>query len=149
MALPKDFPGKVPLEKEGYETVEEVSEATDAELIAVDGIADKTLADIRKLAPYKPSADDEGTGKTSGAPTNSVEPTAQSFQDQTSGAHKDQTDPVTGQDLPKGIVKNARGTLTASSTVEQDDMVSPKQIEAERKAMLQNQGAKIAALLEG
>lgn len=154
MALPDGFPGKASLEKNGYQSVSDVSEATDEELLELDGIAEGTLAKIRDVAPYQPSPDETGTGATSGkdfsgkGPDHSLEPTAQSFQVQTSGQSKDQTDPITGEALPKGIVKNIRGTLTASSTVDQNDMVSPKQIEEERKARLRRIGETVAAALE-
>lgn len=156
MPLPDGFPGKAPLEKEGYESIADVSEATDEELLAIDGIAEGTLAKIRDEAPFTESSDSTGTGATSGnkslgkgvGPSNSLEPTAQSFQAQTSGKSKDQTDPATGQKLPDGIVKNERGTLTASSLVDQDDMVHPDQIKKERAAALKNAGEKMAALLE-
>ena len=150
--LPEGFPHKALLEKEGYETIADVSEATDEELLAIDGIAEGKLSQIRDVAPFTTSPSETGSGETSGktvktGPANSLEPTAQSFQTQTSVKSKDQTDPVTGQDLPKGIIKNERGTLSASSLVDQDDMVSPDQIKAERAAMLRNAGEKIASLL--
>lgn len=153
MALPEGFPGKTILEKEGYDSVSEVSEATDEELMALDGIAEGTLAKIRESAPYTPSASESGTGETSGkdfagkGPDHSVEVTAQSFQNQTSGHSKDQTDPTTGEPLPKGITKNQRGTLTASSTVDQVDMVSPQRVEEERKARLRRIGESVTAAL--
>jgi hypothetical protein len=148
MALPENFPSKDLLEKEGYETVEEVSEATDEELIEIKGIAEGTLAKIREVAPYTPSDDESGTGATSDRPTGSVEPTSQSFESRTSTISKDKSDPITGQELPKGIVKNERGTLTASSTVEQNDMVSPAQIKAEHKARMRQAAERMAALVE-
>lgn len=154
MPLPDGFPGKAILEKEQYNSVSEVSEATDDELLLLDGIAEGTLAKIRESAPYKPSASESGSGETSGkdfagkGPDNSLEPTAQSFQIQTSGESKDQTDPVTGESLPKGIIKNIRGTMTASSTVDQADMVSPERVESERKARLRRIGETVAAALE-
>jgi hypothetical protein len=76
-----------------------------------------------------------------------MEPTTKSFQDQTSGDAKDQTDPTTGEPLPDGITKNIRGTLTASSTVEQVDMISPKTVEEQRKARLRKIGESVAAAL--
>lgn len=154
MPLPDEFPSKELLEKEGYESESDVSEATDEELLEIDGIGPVKLDEIRIKAPFTESPDASGSGQTSGktdsntAPGHSLEPTSQTFQDQTSGKHKDQTDPSTGQPLPKGIVKNTRGTLTASSTVEQNDMVSPDQIKKERAAALRNAGEKMAALLE-
>lgn len=153
MPLPEGFPGKASLEKNGYDSVSEVSEATDEELLALDGIAEGTLAKIRDAAPYKPSPAESGTGETSGkdfagkGPEHSLEPTAQSFQVQTSGESKDQTDPTTGEALPEGITKNIRGTLTASSTVDQSDMVSPKRLEEERKNRLRQMGERVAAAL--
>lgn len=153
MALRDDFPSKDLLDKEGYETEAEVAEATDEELLAIDGIGPVKLDEIRAVVPFKESPDASGTGQTSGkldekaGPSHSLEPTAKSFQDQTSGEHKDQTDPSTGQPLPDGIIKNARGTLTASSTVEQDDMVSPEQLAEEKKNRLANAGERIASAL--
>lgn len=153
MPLPDGFPGKTVLEREGYDSVNEVSEATDDELLALDGIAEGTLAKIRDAAPYTPSANESGAGETSGrsfsdkGPDHSVEVTAKSFQDQTSGHAKDQTDPITGEPLPKGIIKNLRGTLTASSTVDQVDMVSPQRLEEERKARLRRIGESVTAAL--
>ena len=155
MPLPDNFPEKALLEQEGYKSLSDVSEATDEELLAITGIAEGKLAKIRDVAPYRQSPHETGSGETSGknpkgvGPSNSLEPTAQSFQTQTSKVSKDQTDPITGEKLPEGIVKNARGTLTASSTVDQDDMVSPDQIKAERASALRNAGEKMAALLEG
>jgi hypothetical protein len=153
MPLPDGFPGKANLEKNGYDSVSEVSEATDEELLALEGIAEGTLAKIREVAPYNPSPSETGTGETSGkdfagkGPDHSLEPTAQSYQNQTSGESKDQTDPTTGEALPKGIIKNVRGTMTASSTVDQVDMVSPKQLEEERKNRLRQMGERVAAAL--
>lgn len=153
MPLPDGFPGKASLEKNGYDSVTEVSEATDEELLALENIAEGTLAKIREVAPYKPSPAETGSGETSGkdfsgkGPDHSMEPTTKSFQDQTSGEHKDQTDPTTGEKLPEGIIKNIRGTLTASSTVDQVDMVSPERVEQERKARLRRIGESVAAAL--
>lgn len=155
MPLPDGFPGKSDLEKEGYESVSDVSEATDEELLAIKGIAEGTLAKIREIAPYGESPSATGTGETSGknfagtGPTHSQDPTAQTYQTQTSGEAKDQTDPSTGEPLPDGIVKNIRGTLTASSEVDQTDMVSPERLEKERKARLRRIGETVAAALEG
>lgn len=149
--LPDDFPSKDALEAEGYKTISDVSEATDDELLAIDGIGPVTLDKIREAAPFQESPDESGTGETSGkpkkgvGPDTSLEPTAQSFQDQTSGKHKDQTDPTTGEKLPKGIIKNARGTMTASSTVEQDDMFSPERLAEERKNRLRVIGEAMTA----
>ncbi len=155
MPLPENFPSKKLLEDEGYETVEEVQEATDDELAAIKGIAvGPTLTAIREVAPFTPSPDESGAGQTSGksetpaGPKTSLEPTAESFQAQTSKESKDQTDPTTGQDLPEGIVKNERGTLTASSTVDQADMVHPDRIKAEHQARLRQMGERISAALD-
>ena len=153
MPLPDGFPSKAELEKEGYETVEEVSEATDEELLAITGIAEGKLAKIREVAPYGESPNASGTGETSGkdfagtGPTHTQDPTAQTYQAQTSGEAKDQTDPSTGQPLPDGIIKNIRGTLTASSIVDQADMVSPERLEEERKNRLRQMGERVAAAL--
>jgi hypothetical protein len=78
-----------------------------------------------------------------------MDPTAQSHLNQTSKISKDNTDPVTRQELPDGIVKNERGTLTASSTVDQDDMIHPDTVAAQRKAALRAAGERISAALEG
>lgn len=157
MGLPNDFPEKALLEKEGYDSVQSVREASDEELLAIEGVAEGRLAKIRDAAPYKPSADESGTGATSGeskrtgktseAPSGSVDPTAESYESQTSKKAKSQTDPVTGEPLPEGITVNERGTLTASSEVDQNDMVSPKQVKDERDASLRREGEKISALL--
>jgi hypothetical protein len=155
MALRGDFSSKDLLEKEGYETESEVAEATDEELLSIDGIGPVKLDEIRAVAPFTESPSSTGSGETSGktttkelGPSTSTEPTAQSFQSQTSKVSKDQIDPTTGQELPKGIVRNVRGTLTASSTVDQDDMVSPERVKAEHKARVRQAGEKIAALME-
>jgi len=153
MGLPNDFPEKASLEKEGYTSVESVSEATDEELLEVKGITGDSLAGIRSKAPYKPSADESGSGATSGkvpskeGPEGSVDPTSESYEAQTSKKSKNQTDPITGEPLPEGITVNERGTLTASSEVDQNDMVSPKQVKDERDAALRREGEKISALL--
>jgi hypothetical protein len=148
MSLPDDFPAKAALEKEGYDSVDEVSEATDEELLQISGIAEGTLAKIREKAPFRPSSDETGTGATSGGEVpDGVDPDkAQSVANQTAKMAKDQTDPITGEKLPEGIVKNERGTLSASSTVEQADMVSPDQVKAEREAMFRNARDRMAAI---
>ena len=158
MPLPNDFPEKALLEKEGFDSVESVREASDDELLAIEGIAEGRLAKIREAAPHKPSPDETGPGATSGVkgsgkattkegPEGSVDPTSESYEAQTSTKAKDQTDPVTGEPLPEGVTKNERGTLTASSEVDQADMVSPKQVKAEREASLRREGEKISTLL--
>jgi hypothetical protein len=162
MGLPNDFPEKASLEKEGYDSIQSVSEATDEELLEVKGITGDSLAGIRSKAPYKPSDDEVGTGATSGktgrsdapgkastkeGPEGSVDPTSESYEAQTSKKSKNQVDPITGEPLPEGITVNERGTLTASSEVEQNDMVSPKQVKDERDAALRREGEKISALL--
>ena len=43
--LPEDFPGRSALE--GYDSVAEVEDASDEELLSVDGIGESTLEDIR------------------------------------------------------------------------------------------------------
>jgi hypothetical protein len=65
MSLPDNFPAKEALEKEGYRSIEDVSEATDDELKEIEGIGDATVAKIREEAPYKMSSDEIGIGATS------------------------------------------------------------------------------------
>lgn len=49
--LPSDFPARKALFEGGYYTVKAVSAASDDDLNALDGIADKTLVKIREKAP--------------------------------------------------------------------------------------------------
>jgi len=129
MPLPDGFPLKINLEQEGYESVEDVQEATDDELLAIQGIAEVSLAKIRDVAPYKPSAAETGTGETSGGTMaddkadngEETKPARETYESSTSGLSKDQTDPSTGQDLPEGVVKSERGTLTANAGVEAEE----------------------------
>lgn len=143
MALPEGFPAKEKLEKEGYESVEEVSEATDEELLAIDGIAEGTLAKIRDSAPFKPSPSETGTGETSGV-LSKDDLSSQSILTRTAGSAKKQIDPVTGQDLPKGISINERGTFTATS--ESPDAVTAEQVKAERQNLLTNATNRLQAI---
>ena len=53
--LPSDYPSRKILLDNGYYTVGTVAAATDDELNALDGIADKTLAAIRKVTPHAPA----------------------------------------------------------------------------------------------
>ena len=53
--LPSDYPSRKILLDNGYFTVGTVAAATDDELNALDGIADKTLAAIRKVTPHAPA----------------------------------------------------------------------------------------------
>lgn len=138
--LPENFPNKELLEAEGYENVGEVSEATDEELMSIKGIAQGNLAKIRELAPYTPSPKETGTGETS-----AEDLSKQSFATRTSKVSRDRTD-ESGNELPDGIVKNERGTFTASSTVDHPDMVHPDQVKAERQAALRTAAERIAAL---
>lgn len=46
--LPQDFPARKALVKAGFDTVDKVKAASDEELIAVDGVAEKTLGQIRE-----------------------------------------------------------------------------------------------------
>lgn len=46
--LPEDFPAAHLLEAEGFSTVEEVAEATDEELLELEGIGQGTLKKIRE-----------------------------------------------------------------------------------------------------
>lgn len=148
--LPEDFPAKDLLVD--YDSIEEVSEASDEELLAIEEIGPATLKKIREVAPHSPSPDETGSGEVSGTISDmggSIHPTSESFEKRTSRESKDRTDPITGQDLPKGITKNERGTLTASSTVDQADMVHPDRIKKEREARLRDAGQKISSLMEG
>lgn len=143
MPLPDGFPAKAKLEEAGYDTVQDVREASDEELLGLDGIAEGTLAKIRESAPFQTSSAEEGTGETSGVPSKD-DPANQSVLIQTSKPAKNQVNPVTGEDLPKGITINERGTLTATS--EAPDSVTPKQIEAERKNLLTNARNRLQAI---
>lgn len=138
--LPDNFPAKDILTHEGYESIDDVSEATNEEILGIAGIAEGTLAKIRDVAPYKPSAAESGIGETS-----KISSPTESFQTQTSVISKDRIS-HSGQPLPDGIVKNERGTYTASSTADQEDMVHPDQVREERQANLRRAGEQIAAL---
>ena len=70
MPLPDDFPEKELLEKNEYDSVTEVSEAPDEELLAIDGIGPTKLTRIRERAPHTPSPAESGTGATSATDTN-------------------------------------------------------------------------------
>jgi hypothetical protein len=74
MSLPDNFPAKEALEKEGYRSIEDVSEATDDELKEIEGIGDATVAKIREEAPYKMSSDEIGIGATSKGSVDSKTP---------------------------------------------------------------------------
>ncbi len=143
MPLPEGFPAKGKLEEEGYESVQDVSEASDEELLGIDGIAEGTLAKIRDLAPFTPSPNEKGTGETSGTSPKD-DPTAQSVLTQTSKPAKKQVNPITGEDLPQGISINERGTFTATS--EAPGMVTKEQVEAERANLLINAQNRLSAI---
>lgn len=145
MPLPDGFPAKAKLEEAGYDTVQDVREASDEELLGLEGIAEGTLAKIREQAPFQASPAEEGTGETSGvSPKN--DPSAQSILTQTSKLAKEQTNPVTGEPLPKGVTINERGTFTATSAA--PNMVSPEQVAAERKNLVTNARNRLSAIFE-
>lgn len=56
-ALPVDKDVKDSLIDEGYETIHDITEASDQELLAIEGIGHRTLDQIRGFAPYKASGE--------------------------------------------------------------------------------------------
>lgn len=69
--LPQGYPDRKLLMDNGHITEQHVEEATDDELKAIDGIADKKLEAIRKVTPYKaPASDEESNPDEQAAPAN-------------------------------------------------------------------------------
>lgn len=55
--LPADYPARAELIKGGYVTVNQVAQATDAELDDVDGVAKKKIEAIRAVTPHQAAAE--------------------------------------------------------------------------------------------
>jgi ERCC4-type nuclease len=67
--LPENFPGKKQLEAVGIESLEQVRDMSEEDLIALDGIGPKTAAEIR--AQVDGPSEDERQKSSSGEPKKS------------------------------------------------------------------------------